>query len=70
MTEKITCVCNLITRWNGEILSLYCIGSQAEELTRLIVLAIHRKITIQDLAYLSPPSPNIYRLLSGIVHQW
>ncbi|WP_171816375.1 hypothetical protein [cyanobacterium endosymbiont of Epithemia turgida] len=49
---------------------MYCIGSQAEELTRLIVLAIHRKITIQDLAYLSPPSPNIYRLLSGIVHQW
>ena len=67
---EITGVCKLITRWNGEILGCHCLGSQAEELTGIIALAINQKIPSQNLAHLFPPSLSISVILSRIVHQW
>ncbi|MGP0129020.1 MAG: hypothetical protein ACTMUB_07090 [cyanobacterium endosymbiont of Rhopalodia musculus] len=67
---EITGVCQLIIQWNREILGFHFLGFQAEELIGIIALAINRKIPIQDLAHLFPPSLSISAILSKKVHQW
>ncbi len=70
ITGETTGFFKIITRLNGEILGGHCMGFLGEEFISVIALAINRKIPIQNLADLFPPSPTISIILFQIVKQW
>lgn len=63
--DRITGVCKLIVRRNGEILGAAVVGSQAGEIINSIALAIATKLKVDAIAKIAP----IYPSFSEILHQ-
>ncbi len=63
--DRITGICKLIVRRNGEILGAAVVGSQAGEIINPIALAIGSKLKVNAIASLAP----VYPSFSEILHQ-
>jgi pyruvate/2-oxoglutarate dehydrogenase complex dihydrolipoamide dehydrogenase (E3) component len=67
---EITGICKLIVLENGEILGAAIFGAAAGELINLIALAMSQKISVQQLANLSPIYPSFSEILEQTAQEW
>lgn len=64
--DRITGICKLIVRRNGEILGAAIVGSQAAEIINPIALAIGSKLKVSAIANLAPIYPSFSEILAQI----
>lgn len=67
---EITGICKLMVLEKGEILGASIMGSEAGELINLMALAMSQKISVKDLANLSPIYPSFSEIIEQTVREW